>query len=65
MQRLAGLKPTENLILKLESKSFQEEGINDALARGVMKPESAEKAKDRISKIPDFVIFEIYDIQKV
>lgn len=50
--------------LNLESKAYQLRGIEDAVARGVMTAENGEKAKERISQIPDFVRFQIVSVEK-
>lgn len=50
--------------LNLESKAFQLQSVASILETGKMSPENAEKAKERINKIPDFVRFQIVLVEK-
>lgn len=42
-------------IIRLETKKFQLESLASAVQAGKLSGEQAEKAKERIEKIPDFV----------
>lgn len=46
-------------ILNLESAKSQMESLQKAVAAGKLSAETGEKIKDRISKIPEWVRFEI------
>jgi len=51
---------SKGLTLKLESKKFQLESLDAAVASGKLSGDLAQKIKaDRIEKIPDWVRFEI------
>lgn len=56
------LKKGENL--SVESKAEQLAGIDKAVADGKMSEEIAEKVRERINKIPDFVLREISRLTK-
>ena len=56
------LRKGENLML--ESAKGQLESITAAVAAGKISEDLGEKIKERISKIPDFVRFEIVRINK-
>ncbi len=45
--------------VNVESKAQQLESLDNAVRDGRMSPENAEKAKERVSKIPDFVLFDL------
>ncbi len=45
--------------LQVESKKYQLESLAGALSRGIITPENAEKAEERIQKIPDWVLGEV------
>ena len=59
------IKIREDLVLKqgqtlrLESAKQQLESLESAVSAGKLSEEMADKVRDRISKIPDFVRFEI------
>jgi hypothetical protein len=51
---------TKGISLKLESKKFQMDSLDQAVSSGKLSGDLAEKIKaDRISKIPDWVRFEV------
>jgi hypothetical protein len=54
----------KGLYLNLESKNSQLAGIEKALAEGKMKPENAEKARERVNKMPDFVRFDVVLVKR-
>lgn len=47
---------------KLESKKFQLESLEQAVAAGKLGEDVAKKVRERIEKIPDFVRFEIIEL---
>ena len=51
--------------LNVESKAEQLAGVDKALADGKMSEEVAEKVKERINKIPDFILREIILLNKL
>lgn len=59
------IKISEDVTLKkgeyinLESKVKQLEKLDKAQGEGKISEENAEKARERINKIPDFVMFEL------
>jgi hypothetical protein len=55
---------TKGLTLSLESKKNQLERLEKAVADGKLKPEHGDSARERISKIPDYVRFEIVLVNK-
>jgi len=50
---------SKGVTLRLESKRSQLESVEAAMAAGKLSEEMGEKIKERISKIPDWVKFEI------
>lgn len=48
-----------NDIVRVENKAFQLQSIETAVANGKLSPEIADKAKERIGKMADFVIAEL------
>lgn len=64
------IKIRNDLVLKAgqyvnaESKQFQLKSLESAVASGKIKGESAQKARERIEKIPDFVIAELVVTEK-
>lgn len=50
--------------LNLETKAEQLKNLNEAAASGKISEANAEKARKRIEKIPDFVLFEVYQLSK-
>lgn len=55
---------SKGLSLKLESKKFQMESLDQAVSSGKLSGELAEKIKsERIAKIPDWVRFEVVLIE--
>jgi len=61
---LMKLDKDNNLNLNLESKKFQLESLEQAVSAGKLSGENAEKARERINKIPDWVRFEIVLVEK-
>jgi hypothetical protein len=49
----------EGDIIRVENKKFQLQSLQGAINAGKLNGEIAEKAKERIEKIPDFVIAEL------
>lgn len=49
----------EGDIIRVENKKFQMQSLEGAVAAGKLNGEIAEKAKERINKIPEFVIAEL------
>lgn len=52
-------------IVRLETKKFQLESLQSAVAAGKLSGEQAEKAKERIERIPDFVRGELIVLREV
>lgn len=50
-------------ILRLESKKYQLESLQGAVAAGKLSNELGEKIRERIEKIPDWVRFEIVAVE--
>lgn len=48
-----------NDIVRVENKKFQLQSLETAVAAGKLNGEIADKARDRINKIPEFVIAEL------
>lgn len=61
---LLNMDRTKGLNLRLESKKFQLESLDTAVVEGKLKEEMAEKIRERINKIPDYVRFEIVLLTK-
>ena len=55
---------TKDTFLNLESKTDQLKGIDNAVANGKMSADNAAQSKERVSKIPDFVRFQIVQVTK-
>jgi hypothetical protein len=49
----------EGDIIRVENKKFQLQSLESAINSGKLNGEIAQKAKDRIEKIPEFVIAEL------
>jgi|LakMenE18May11ns_1017448.scaffolds.fasta_scaffold9959583_12 hypothetical protein len=49
----------EGEVIRVENKKFQLQSLETAINAGKLNGEIAEKAKERINKIPDFVIAEL------
>lgn len=49
-------------IYRLESATFQSKSLEDAVASGKLSEEIAEKVRERISKIPEWVRFELVEL---
>ena len=56
---------TKGMYLNLESKANQLKSLTEAVESGRLKPEFADKARERIEKIPDWVRFEISVLEEV
>lgn len=50
--------------LRLENKKSQLESLNKAVENGKMGAELAAKITENINKIPDFVLFQIVQLEK-
>lgn len=59
LKALANSGEDKGLYLNLESKRAQLESLQEARTAGKLKEEHADKALERINKIPDYVRFEI------
>lgn len=55
---------TDGQTLQVESKAFQLKSLANAVQKGVLSEDYAKDRKERIEKIPDFVIAEVYLINK-
>ncbi len=51
--------PPEGLILNLESREAQLKSLDEAVAAGRLKAESAAKMRPFVEKIPSFVRFQV------
>ncbi len=49
----------EGDIIRVENKKFQMASLESAIQAGKLSGENAEKARERINKIPDFVLGEL------
>ena len=54
-----GITLKEGDIIRVENKKFQMASLEAAIQAGKINGEIAEKARERISKIPDFVLGEL------
>lgn len=52
-------------ILRLESKKYQLDSLQNAVSAGKLSSELGEKIRERIEKIPDWVRFEIVAVESV
>ena len=59
------LRLRKGQILRLESKKFQLDSLQGAVSEGKLSGDLAEKIKERIEKIPDWVRFEIVALESV
>ena len=59
LKALAGADKSKGLNLLLESKKTQLASLEKAISEGKIAGDNAEKAKERVNKIPDFVLFEV------
>lgn len=50
---------TNGSMVRVENKKFQLASLESAVSAGKLNGEIAEKAKERINKIPDFVLGEL------
>ncbi len=55
---------TDGQTLSVESKSFQLKSLESAVAAGKLSEENASKARERIEKIPDYVMAELILVTK-
>lgn len=60
---LSNMDSDKGLILNLESKQHQLNGVNAAEESGKLSADMATKIRTRIEKIPDFVRFEVVLVQ--
>jgi len=58
------LTVSDGQILSVESKSYQLKSLEAAVSAGKLSEENAEKARERISKIPDYVLGELVLVNK-
>lgn len=52
-------------VLRLESKKFQLDSLQNAVSSGKLSADLGEKIKERIEKIPEWVRFEIVAVESV
>ena len=52
-------------IIRAESQKFQLSSLEDAISQGKLSGEIAEKIRDRVNKIPEFVIAELVILEEV
>lgn len=50
--------------LNVESKAEQLASLNEAAANGKISEANAEKARERLEKMPDWVVAEVYQLSK-
>lgn len=55
---------TDGQTLSVESKAYQLKSLEAAVAAGKLSEENAEKARERINKIPDFILGEVILVSK-
>jgi hypothetical protein len=55
----------EGDIIRVENKKYQLQSLEGAINSGKLNGEIAEKAKERINKIPEFVIAELVVLKNV
>ena len=56
------IKMRDGKIYRVESAKFQLKSLEDAVAQGKLSEEVAEKVRDRISKIPVWVLGEVVEL---
>lgn len=61
---LLSADPEKGLNLKLESKKFQLDSLDQAEADGKLSADIAGKVRERLNKIPDYVRFEMVLLTK-
>ena len=59
-----GVSLSDGQTVRAESKSFQLRSLQNAVSAGKLKDETAQQIKDRIEKIPDFVIAELVMLEE-
>lgn len=64
VKALMSMESDKNLTLKLESKKFQLDSVDEAVKAGRLSEENAEAARERISKMKDFVRFDVVLLTK-
>ena len=64
MKALAKGDGEKGITLSLESKKSQLTSLEEAVAAGKLSEENAGKARERINKIPDYVLFEVVLVEK-
>ena len=55
---------TDGQFLSVESKSFQLKSLEGAVQAGKISEENATKARERIEKIPDWILGEVILVEK-
>jgi len=55
---------TDGQTLSVESKAYQLKSLESAVSSGKLSEENASKARERIEKIPEFVLGEIILVNK-
>jgi len=55
------IKMRDGKIYRVESAKFQLKSLEDAVAAGKLPEETAEKVRERINKIPSWVLGEIVE----
>lgn len=58
------VKFLKGTMLSLESKKQQLESLKSAVAAGKLSDDVAEKVEERINKIPEWVMFEVVQVNK-
>jgi hypothetical protein len=56
------IKMKDGKVYRLESKKAQLESLEGAVSAGKLSEEVAEKVRERINKLPEFVRFEIIEL---
>jgi hypothetical protein len=55
----------EGDIIRVENKKFQMASLESAIQAGKLSGENAEKARERINKIPEFVLGELVVLREI
>lgn len=56
---------SKDQVLRLESKKFQLDSLDAAVAAGKLNGEMVESIKEKVNRIPDWVMFEIVSLEKI
>lgn len=56
------IKMRDGKVYRVESAKYQLKALEDAVAQGKVSEETAEKVRDRISKIPEWVLGEVVEL---